>query len=101
MYDFWKDDLTLEEEDALIEKAASEIERRKLEVPAVVLLETHKPLAFVGSQSAIAFAPFIAPFLGFDFVNNYSRLFSKRENIEKLLDRIERGRPKPVQVEES
>lgn len=101
MYDFWKDELTDEEADELIEKAASEIERRKLEVPAVVLLETHKPLAFIGSQGAIAFAPFVAPFLGFDFVNNYSRLFAKRENIEKLLDRIEKGKPKLAQVEES
>jgi hypothetical protein len=101
MLEFWKDDLTNDEEEALIEKAATEIEKRKLEVPAVVLLESHKPLAFIGSQSAIAFAPFLAPFLGFDFVNNYSRLFAKRENVEKLLVRIEKGPRRPVPVEES
>ncbi|HJP83420.1 MAG TPA: hypothetical protein VJ835_07935 [Fimbriimonadaceae bacterium] len=101
MLEFWKDDLTNDEEEALIEKAAAEIEKRKLEVPAVVLLESHKPLAFIGSQSAIAFAPFLAPFLGFEFVNNYSRLFAKRENVEKLLVRIEKGPRRPVPVEES
>lgn len=100
MFEFWKDDLTEEEEDALIEKAALEIEKRKLEVPAVLMLESHKPLAFVGSQTAIAFAPFLAPFVGFDFINNYSRLFSKRENVEKLLVRIENGRKDPSRVEE-
>lgn len=101
MFDLWKDELTEEETDELIERAASEIERRKLEAPAVLVLEAHKPLAFVGSQTSIMFAPFIAPFLGFEFVNNYSRLFAKRENVERLLLRIESGRTKPSVVEES
>lgn len=91
MFDFWKDELTPDEEEKLIDKAAREIERRKLEAPAILALEMHKPLAFVGSQASIAFAPFIAPFFGFDFVNNYSRLFAKRENVERLLKRLESG----------
>jgi len=89
MSDFWKEKLTEQEEDALIEKAASEIKRRKLEVPAVLLFEMHKPLSYIGSQAAIVFSPFLVPFLGFDAVNNYSRLFSKRDSIERLLRRIE------------
>lgn len=101
MSDFWKDELTPEEEDALIEKAACEIERRKLTAPALMFLESHKPLAFLTSQSAITFAPFITPFLGFDFVNDYSRLFAKRENVDKLLDRIERGRQETAPAEEA
>ncbi len=101
MFDLWKSELSEEETDDLIERAANEIGRRKLEVPAVLFLELHKPLAFVGSQSSIMFAPFIAPFVGFDFVNNYSRLFAKRENVERLLQRIESGRTKASQVEES
>jgi hypothetical protein len=101
MFDLWKTELTEEETEKLIEDAAHEIERRKLEVPAVLMLESHKPLAFVGSQTAIMFAPFIAPILGFDFLNNYSRLFSKRENIERLLQRIESGRAKALAAEKS
>ena len=101
MFDLWKDELTEAEEEALIEKAALEIERRKLQAPALMFLESHKPLAFLTSQASITFAPFIAPFLGFDFVNNYSRLFAKRENVERLLQRIESGRTKASQVEES
>ena len=94
MFDLWKDELTDDERDSLIEKAATEIEKRKLEAPAILFLEMHKPLAYVGSQAGLAFAPFIAPMLGFDFVNNYSRLFAERENVERLLERIEAG-PKP------
>jgi len=92
MSDFWKEDLTDQEEDALIEKAASEIKKRRLEVPAILLFEMHKPLSYVGSQAAIVFSPFLVPFLGFDAVNNYSRLFSRRDSIEKLLRRIEEDR---------
>jgi len=85
----WETELTPEETDALILKAANEIARRRLQAPAILFLEMHKPLANIGAQSALAFAPFAVPFLGFDFVNNYSRLFSKRENVEALLVKIE------------
>jgi hypothetical protein len=85
----WSTDLTDEETDALVLKAANEIVRRKLETPAILFLEMNKPLANVGANAALMFAPFAVPLLGFDFVNDYSRLFSKRENVEKLLLKIE------------
>ncbi|MCB8933236.1 MAG: hypothetical protein M9921_09850 [Fimbriimonadaceae bacterium] len=92
MFNLWENELTEEESEALIQKAVKEIRRRKLEVPATVMLEMHKPLANVGGHAAIVFAPFTVPFLGFDFVNNYSRLLSKRELIDRLLDQIAQGR---------
>lgn len=90
--DFWSKELTDEEAEQLIDKAVSEIQKRKLITPAILFLEMHKPLGYIGSQAAIALSPFIVPFVGFDFVNNYSRLFSKRENIEKLIVRLENAR---------
>jgi hypothetical protein len=89
MFDLWKEDLTPEETDELLNKAAEVIRKRKLELPAMLFFESHKPLAFVGANTAVTFAPFLVPFLGFDNVNNYSRLFSKRENIEELLNRLD------------
>jgi len=85
----WSTELTDEETEALIEKAANEVARRRLQTPAILFLEMHKPLAYVGANAAVAFAPFIVPFLGYDFVNDYSRLFSRRENVEKLIRKIE------------
>lgn len=92
MLDFWGKELTDEETEQLIEQAVGEIQKRKLTTPAILFLEMHKPLGYVGSQAAIALSPFIVPFFGFDFVNNYSRLFSKRDNIEKLIVRLENAR---------
>lgn len=56
------------------------------------MLEMHKPLANVGGQAAIVFAPFLVPFLGFDFVNDYSRLMTRKESVEALIARISEKR---------
>ncbi len=85
----WSEDLTEEETAALIEKAAEEVRKRNLMTPAILFLEMHKPLAYIGASASVVFAPFAVPFLGFDFVNNYSRLFAKRENVERLICRLE------------
>lgn len=89
MFDLWKDELTPEETDELLNQAEQAIRKRGLELPAMLMFESHKPLAHVGASAAFTFAPFLVPFLGFDNVNNYSRLFSKRENIEELLNRLD------------
>jgi hypothetical protein len=102
MFDFWKDELDEQEEEALIEKAANEIRKRRLELPAMLFLESHKPLSYIGANASVVFAPFLVPFLGFDAVNNYSRLMSRRDNIDRLLDKLDTG-PKSgtVSTEES
>ena len=94
MFDFWKADLTEEETERLVDRAAEELKKRRLEAPAILMLESHRPLANVGSQAAIVFGPFLIPFLGFDFVNDYARLFTKQENVERLLRKLEEERTK-------
>ena len=96
----WSADLTEEETETLVQKAADEISRRKLEAPAILFLEMHKPLAYIGANASLVFAPFAVPSLGFDFVNNYSRLFSKRENVERLIQKIEE-QSKPPKAKEN
>jgi len=85
----WSTDLTEEETETLIAKAANEIVRRRLQTPAILFFEMNKPLANISANAAVVFAPFAIPFLGFDFVNDYSRLISRQENVERLLLKIE------------
>jgi len=85
----WSTELTDEETDALIDKAAGEVAKRNLQTPAILFLEMHKPLSYIGANASLVFAPFAVPFLGFDFINDYGRLFSKRENVEKLIRKLE------------
>lgn len=96
MSDLWTEELTEEQTQELIQKAADEIRKRKMQTPAVLLLEMHKPLSFLASQAAIVFSPFLVPIVGFDNVNDYSRLLAKRDNIERLLQELEREEPKQV-----
>jgi len=89
MHDLWEVELTPEEETQLLHKAAKEIRRRKMEAPAILALESHKPLANVLAQSMIVFSGFLIPFLGFQNVNDYSRLLQKRDNVERLIELLE------------
>lgn len=90
MFDFWETELSEEETRALLEKTATEVRRRKLNVPVILALEMHKPLSNIGAHAAVALAPFVAPITGYDRYNNYTRLLSKRENVEKLIQLLER-----------
>ncbi len=93
MFDLWKQPLTDEEKSALIARAADEIRKRKLHAAATLFLESHKPLAHLTSQMMLGFSPFIIPLLGFDFVNDYSRLLADRDAVETLIDRLAEGEP--------
>lgn len=82
-------DLSSEERDQLIENLARKIVDRKLETPAILFLEMHKPVAFLGSQALLVASPILAPLFGMEGPEKYSRLFSSIDNVEKLIQRIE------------
>jgi hypothetical protein len=90
MFDFWNEELTPEQEEVLLDKAAQEIRKRRLEAPAIIALEMHKPLATIGAHSSVVIAPFLVPLFGYDRVHDYSRLFKKKENVELLIQRLEK-----------
>ena len=88
MFD-WDEELKEEERDALIEKLAQKVHQRRLHAPAILFLEIHKPLCFLASQSLILASGFLAPLFGPQNVQRYSKLFESRENVERLIRRIE------------
>ncbi len=91
MNDFIEGELSEEQTEELLNKAADEILKRKLEVPAILLLQSLKPLTFIGSQATIVFAPFLVPFLGFDNIRNFSKLLMNRDCVERLTVLLENG----------
>lgn len=81
-------ELTTEEEEKLIDNIAKIVVEKGLEAPAVMFLEVTKPLSFVASQLAIlALGPlqWLFELEG----PKYTGLFMKRENVGKLIERIE------------
>ncbi len=89
MRELWSSELTQEETERLLHKAVTKIRGRKLEVPAILFAEMSKPLANLGGHAAVVFSPFLIPFFGFDNVNDYSQLISKRDNWERLIRLLE------------
>jgi hypothetical protein len=85
MFESWDEPLADEQRDSLLRKLAFEIKKRKMEAPAILFFETHRPLSFLGSQAGIALSPFLVPFAGIDRVRDYSRLFQDRANVDRLL----------------
>jgi hypothetical protein len=85
----WDDELTDERRDELIDKLAGKVVKHGMAMPAVLFLEMHKPFAFLASQTVILASGFLAPFVGIQNVQEYSKLIETRENIERLILRIE------------
>jgi hypothetical protein len=82
-------EFTTEERDRLIDKVANGVVKRRMEAPAVMFLELHKPLSFIGSQALIVGSPFVGPFVGIENVHRVSKLIADRSNVERLIQRIE------------
>lgn len=79
----------IEERNRLIDNLARRIVRRRLETPAIMFLEMHKPVAFLASQCMLMASPLVAPLLGRWEIEKYSRLLNSPENVELLIHRIE------------
>ena len=75
--------------EAIIERAAKWIVSKGLATPAVFLLEMHKPIAPLGSLVMLGAMPFVGPFVGFGKVEQFALMAEDRQNIEKLLLKIE------------
>jgi hypothetical protein len=81
-------DLTEEEERKLIDNIAKVVVDKGLEAPAIMFLEAARPLSFIGSQLAIvALGPleWLFELQG----PKYTGLFMKKENVGRIIERIE------------
>ncbi len=81
----------LAERDAeqLLEMAAQVVVKRGMEVPAILFLEMHKPLANLIGHAVWVTLPVWALFFGVATTNALGALLSDPERIERLIQRIE------------
>ena len=82
-------DITLARREELLTKMARRIVDMRLTPLAVVMLESGKPVSFVGSQLMVFLGPIVTavfPFQGYDEV---AALFEERENVERFIRKIE------------
>ena len=83
------EDIPESEQRALLEKVAAWIVRRGLTTPAILFLETGKPLNFLGSQLLIGFSPFIQAIFKGDEYQKFALILEKDANVELLIELIE------------
>jgi hypothetical protein len=76
--------------DDVLERTARWIVEKRLETPAVLLLEINKPLSFVMGQSLYLSAPILAPIFGFEKLQKAAGLLSDHNSLETLISRIEK-----------
>lgn len=86
-WDIWRD-ATPEEEEELLKKAEEMIEQYQMEPLALIMLETIKPLVYVGGEFGRFFIAPLLPFLDHK-ADAFIQTFEQRRNIDKLITAIE------------
>ncbi|MCC6962444.1 MAG: hypothetical protein IT585_04250 [candidate division Zixibacteria bacterium] len=78
-----------EEELAILDKAARKVVQWKMTVPAIMTLESVKPLNFIGSQAMVFFEPIVQSVFSIKDYETFRTMLERRETLELLLLRIE------------
>jgi len=83
-----KEELTPQQEEILT-KIARKVVLWKMSVPAVLFLESVKPLNYIGSQMMAFFEPFVQTLFSWKDYDEFRKMMEERGTIERLLRRIE------------
>ncbi|MCC6954775.1 MAG: hypothetical protein IT290_11720 [Deltaproteobacteria bacterium] len=75
--------------DAIVEGLAQNIVRRRLEVPALLFLESHKPLSTILFTTTLALEPMGSMLFSRRPFEILRALFEDRSNADRLMARIE------------
>jgi hypothetical protein len=87
------------DDERLLDRIAQGVVRWEMTVPAIFLLESSKPLNFVGSQFLHFLSPIIHTLVDAKELDRFALMLEKRDTLEELIVRIERAdqeKPKPV-----
>jgi hypothetical protein len=76
--------------EALLDKIAETVVKRRLEVPTVLFLEMHRPLSFLGSQALYFLTPLLGLVAAPEQISRLARLLDTPEGVEHLISAIEK-----------
>ena len=79
-----------EEENAVLEKLATKVVDRGMTIPAILFLESVKPLNYISSQAMVFFEPIVQSVFNFKDYDTMRIALEKRETLEILLLKIEK-----------
>ena len=73
----------------LLDQVARELVARRLTTPAILFLESVKPMNFVGSQFLHFLDPIVRIFLTLPEYGRFADLLEKRDTLDQLIEHIE------------
>ncbi len=80
------------EQEEIIQNIAQTIHKHGLDVIAILMIESLKPLSFIGAQMGRLFVSPFLPVIGSDVEikgEKIFQIFENRENVEKLIQAVE------------
>jgi len=77
------------EDEALLDRLAVRVVELHMDVPAILALETSKPMTVIASQALIFFEPMVQSLFRFTDYRRFTALVERRDVIESLIRRIE------------
>ncbi len=77
------------EEDEVLDKVARKVVEWRMAVPAIIFLESVKPLNYIGSQAMVFFEPVVQTVFTIKDYDTFRAALEKRKSIERLLQHIE------------
>ena len=84
-----KEETKGKERSEILDRFARKVVERRLSAPAILFLESTKPLSFLGNQAMVFFQPIVQSIFTFKSYDDIMLLLEDRENVECLLRRIE------------
>jgi hypothetical protein len=83
-------DVPVQRRDEILTKIAQRVVDLRLTPVAIVMLESGKPLSFVGSQMMVFFQPIVTSLFPFRQYDEFAALLEERSNVESLIQKIEK-----------
>ena len=84
------DERPLPEHREIMDRFARKVVDWRMTAPAILFLESAKPLSFLGNQALIFFQPMVQSIFNFKTYDEMVEILEDRDNIEYLLSAIER-----------
>jgi hypothetical protein len=97
-------EISSEERDRLLDRAAREVVRRRLETPVILAIEINRPLGFFGHQGMVFLQPMLAPVVGWQRLDRVIQLLADPKNVDRFFDHLEQAvrerdnAPRPTEV---
>ncbi len=75
----------------VLQRVADVLVQRRLTAPAIMMLESVKPLSFIASQGLVVLGPLLQALLPVQDYDRFVAALESRENVEWLIRRLEQA----------